>query len=68
MKIQFQNLTEAQRVEARNRIANVLDQMARDTGKVCMNTSDEVAPKCKYRMSRGHIWGIEFPKDLVWFK
>lgn len=66
MKFRFHQLTEAQRVEARNRIANVMDQTARDTGKVCMDTSDEIAPRCRYKMSKGHIWGIELPTDLTW--
>lgn len=68
MKFQYSQLNEAQRVEARNRIAWVFDLIARDTGKVCMDTSDEIAPRCRYKMSHGHIWGIELPKDLVWFK
>lgn len=67
MRFQYSQLTETQRDEARCRIANVMDQTARDTGKVCMETSDEIAPRCRYKMSRGHIWGIELPKDLVWF-
>lgn len=67
MKFRFHQLTEAQRVEARNRIAGVFDRIARDTGKVCVDTSDEIAPRCRYKMSHGHIWGIELPTDLVWF-
>lgn len=60
----FQQLDGCTQAAARLRVCGVLDKMARESGRVCVETAAEVARRAKFSVNReGHIWGIELPQD-----
>jgi len=63
--INFTSLPAEKRREATTRVCAMLDSKARDTGRVCIESATDVAPRCQYQMTRqGGIWQIQLPTDL----
>ena len=54
---------------ARQRISGVLDKMARESGRICVESSSEVASRASYTITRhGYIWGLMLPGDVRWLR
>jgi hypothetical protein len=63
----FIGLTASQKILARRRVGDVLVKMARESGKVCLDSGDDVTARSTYSMTRsGWIWGIVLPENLNW--
>ena len=63
----FVGLTDAQKILARRRVGDVLVKIARESGKVCLDSGDDVTARSTYTMTnRGWIWGIVLPENLQW--
>ena len=54
---------------ARQRIGGVLDKMARESGRICVETAADVASRASYTITRhGFIWGLSLPEDVRWLR
>lgn len=63
----FVGLTDSQKILARRRVADVLTKIARESGRVCIDSGDDVMARSTYSMTRsGWIWGIVLPENLNW--
>jgi len=62
--LQFSQLDGCTQAAARQRVCGVLDKMARESGRVCVETAAEVARRARFSVNKqGYIWGIELPAD-----
>lgn len=60
----FNQLDGCTQAAARQRVCGVLDKMARESGRICVETAAEVARRARFSVNKhGHIWGIELPQD-----
>ena len=63
----FVGLTDSQKILARRRVGDVLVKIARESGRVCLDSGDDVTERSTYTMTRsGWIWGIVLPENLNW--
>ena len=63
----FIGLSASQKIIARRRVGDVLVKIARESGKVCLDSGDDVTARSTYTMTnRGWIWGIVLPENLNW--
>ena len=60
----YHQLDGCTKAAARQRVCGVLDKMARESGRICVETAAEVARRARFSVNKqGHIWGIELPAD-----
>lgn len=61
----FTTIPIEKRSEACARVGGMLEAIARDSGRVCLEASAAVAARCRYTLTRrGGIWGIHLPSDI----
>jgi hypothetical protein len=66
-KLTFAQLPPERRCAAPGMIRELFLQIARMSGKVCLEDPAQVAKRCTYTTTpRGHLWGPDLPKDLVY--
>lgn len=67
--VPYQSLDNCLQAAARQRVSNCLDIMARYSGRVCVESSVEVARRARFEVtSKGGIWGVVLPSDLRIFR
>lgn len=67
--VTFAQLDGCTQAAARQRVCGVLDKMARESGRICVETAAEVARRARFSLNKhGHIWGIELPRDARWLR
>ena len=63
----FSQLDATQRAAAIKRVDAILIKMARESGRMCMDSTEQVATGAVYTMTnRGWIWGITFADSVRW--